>query len=166
MSDFPPIAQLVPHGESMLELERLVDWAPGRAECTMRIAPTSRFVDAGALETVFLLEPMGQAVAACLGYEAYRSGEGVRIGMIVGCREFRAHVPRVAVGTALRIQVERRSGNAETSRFECEVDCDGRPIATATLTLVHGPTPAGTPAGSRAGVRPGPPGPASGDPAP
>jgi predicted hotdog family 3-hydroxylacyl-ACP dehydratase len=161
MSDFPPIAQLVPHGESMLELERLVDWGPGRAECAMRVSPTSRFVVEGALETVLLLEPMGQAVAACLGYEAYRSGEGVRIGMIVGCREFRAHVPRVAVGTALRIKVERHSGNAETSRFECEVDFEGRPIATATLTLVHGPTPAG----SRDGVSPGLPRPGEGGPA-
>lgn len=158
MNEYPPIAQLVPHGESMLELERLVDWSPGRAECAMRIAPTSRFVVDGAIETVFLLESMGQAVASCLGYEAYRGGEGVRIGMIVSCRAFRAHVPRVAVGTALRIRVVRSLGNASTSHFDCEVDCAGTPIAAASLTLVHGPTP-----DSSRAVSPGVPGRGGGD---
>ena len=158
MSEFPPIAQLVPHGESMIQLERLVDWAPGRAECTLRVVESSRFVVEGALETVFLLEHMAQAVAACLGYEAYRGGEGVRIGMLVSCREFRAQLPRIVVGAALRIRVVRSRGNDTTSHFDCEVECDGTPVATATLTLVHGAAAGGTRSEARPGIRPGEPG--------
>lgn len=156
MSEFPPIAQLLPHGEPMIQLERLVDWSPGRAECAVRVAPTSRFVADGMLETVHLLEHMAQTVAVCLGYEAYRGGEPARVGMIVACRELRACVPRIPVGSALRIRVARVRGNDSTSQFDCvvelmvEVDVESRTsaaagneagkgqVATATLTLVHG----------------------------
>lgn len=152
MSEFPPIAQLLPHGEAMIQLERLVDWSPGRAECAVRVAATSRFVADGMLETVHLLEHMAQTVAVCLGYEAYRGGEPARVGMIVACRELRACVPRIPVGSALRIRVARVRGNDSTSQFDCEVEVEiesgngaatgsaaGKgQVATATLTLVHG----------------------------
>lgn len=137
MSPYPPIESLLPHGEAIRELEALVDWAPGRAECRMRVGGTSKLVSRGVLESVLLFEPMAQAVAACLGYEAFRGGEGVRIGMIVACRSLRAHVARVPVGAELRVRVERMQGNDATSHFECAVLRDAEPIATATLTLVH-----------------------------
>lgn len=137
MSPFPPIESLVPHGEAIRELESLVEWAPGRAECRMRVGEASRLVAQGALETVLLIEPMAQAVAACLGYEAFREGEGVRVGMIVACRAFRAERASVPVGMALRVRVERVQGNDSTSHFDCVVLHEAEPIATATLTLVH-----------------------------
>lgn len=137
MSEFPPIESLVPHGEAIRELESLVEWAPGRAVCRMRVSEASRLVSKGVIEAVLLLEPMAQAVAACLGYEAFRAGEGMRIGMIVACRALHAHVASVPVGTQLRVRVERVQGNDSTSHFDCAVLCDAEPIATATLTLVH-----------------------------
>lgn len=143
MSGYPPIAQLLPHGEAMIQLDRLVDWAPGRAECAVRVAAGSRFVVDGMLETVLLIEHMAQAVAVCLGYEAFRGGERTRVGMIVACRELQAFVPRIPVGCALRIRVARVRGNDATSQFDCVVEGEreggsGETIATATLTLVHG----------------------------
>jgi predicted hotdog family 3-hydroxylacyl-ACP dehydratase len=137
MSDFPPIESLLPHGEAIRQLDRLVAWTPGRAECAMRVVEGSRLVADGELESVLLLEPMAQAVAACLGYEAFRAGEGVRIGMIVACRALRVFVPRIPVGAELRVRVVRVRSNDATSHFECEVLRDAEPIATATLTLVH-----------------------------
>jgi predicted hotdog family 3-hydroxylacyl-ACP dehydratase len=137
MSTFPAIRELVPHGDGILQLERMIDWAPGRAECVMRVAASSRLVAADALESVLLLEPMAQAVACCLGYEAYRAGEGARIGMVVACRALRTSVPSVPVGAELCIRVARVRGNDSTSHFDCEVLWDEKAIATATLTLVH-----------------------------
>lgn len=141
MSEFPPIAQLLPHGEAMIQLDRLLDWSPGEAVCAVRIAASSRFVVDGAIETVLLIEHMAQAVAVCLGYEAFRGGEKTRVGMIVACRELRAFVPRIPVGRALRIRVARVRGNDATSQFDCVVEGveEGEAtLATATLTLVHG----------------------------
>ena len=140
MSDYPAIRDLMPHGDAIRQLERLVEWAPGRAECTMRVDATSRLVEDGRLESVLLLEAMAQSVAACLGHEAYLGGEGVRVGMIVACRALEVRVPFVPVGAALRLRARRVRGNDATSHFDCEVRFEageGDPIATATLTLVH-----------------------------
>lgn len=137
MSDYPPIESLLPHGEAIRQLDRLVDWSPGRAECAMQVATDSRLVAKGELETVLLLEAMAQAVAVCLGYEAFRAGEGVRVGMVVACRVLRVVVPRVPVGSDLRIRVARVRGSDATSHFDCEVLRGAESIATATLTLVH-----------------------------
>ena len=137
MSPFPPIGSLLPHGDAIRQLDRLVDWAPGRAECVMRVTADSRLVSNGELESVLLLEAMAQAVAVCLGYEAYGAGEGVRVGMIVACRALRVEVPRVPVGTSLRIRVTRARGNDESSHFDCRVEREGEAIASASLTLVH-----------------------------
>ncbi len=137
MSAFPPIESLLPHGEAIRQLDRLIEWAPGRAECAMQVAPDSRLVSDGALESVLLLEAMAQAVAVCLGYEAYGAGHGVRNGMIVACRQLRVDVPRIPVGTALRIRVVRARGNDESSHFDCSVFRGDEPVVSASLTLVH-----------------------------
>jgi predicted hotdog family 3-hydroxylacyl-ACP dehydratase len=143
MSPHPPIRDLIPHGDGIRQLDRLIDWKPGRAECTMRVEASSRLVEEGRLESVLLLEAMAQSVAACLGHEAYLGGEGVRIGMIVACRELVVRVPFVPVGTALRLVAQRVRGNDATSHFDCEVRFEageageGGLVATATLTLVH-----------------------------
>ena len=54
------------------------------------------------------IEHMAQSVAACMGYEAYKGGRGVRGGLLVRWREFRAHRVSAAVGDALM-----RSGGAK-----------------------------------------------------
>lgn len=137
MNAFPPIASLLPHGDAIRQLDRLVEWAPGRAECSMRVAAASRLVSNGAIESVLLIEAMAQAVAVCLGYEAYGAGRGARIGMIVACRELEVHVARVVVGISLRVRVVRTRGNGESSQFDCMVLRDDERIASARLTLVH-----------------------------
>ena len=88
MSEFPPIAHLMPHSEPMVLLDRVLDWSPGRIECATQVRENARLVEDGLLLAPFTIEHMAQAVAVCLGYEAYRGGRGVRVGMIVSCRAF------------------------------------------------------------------------------
>ena len=64
MSDFPPIAFVVPHQGPMVLLDRIVDWAPGKIECALRVQEGARFVEDGRLEAPFTIEHMAQAVAA------------------------------------------------------------------------------------------------------
>lgn len=148
MSAYPAIAELVPHTGPMVLLDAMIDWAPGRAVCEMVVRELAPFVVEGAIGTPMLVEHMAQGVAACLGYEAYLGGVGVRVGMIIACRRFDASLPHVSVGDALRIEVKRSRGNDTLSHFECEVrrrrsgggDAD-EPVARATLTLFHGERP-------------------------
>ncbi|MCA9709624.1 MAG: hypothetical protein KDK70_27545 [Myxococcales bacterium] len=138
---YPPIAELVPHGPPMRVLEELVEWAPGRAVCRLTVREGMPLVEGGRLATVATLEHIAQAVAACLGHEAYMGGEGVRVGMLVGVRKMELLRPWIAVGTELRVSVERLRGNDEVSTFRGEVTAEGELVATALTTLFHAERP-------------------------
>lgn len=125
----------------MVLIDRLVDWAPGRAECEFLVRAGSAFVDRDGLRTPFTMEHMAQSVAICLGYDAYRGGLGTRVGMIVSCRTFEAHKPLCAVGELLTVSVEQLSGNESTSQFGCHIVSETGPVSEATLTLFYGELP-------------------------
>ena len=142
MSDaYPPIEDLVPHGFPIRGLDELVDWAPGRATCRLTVHEANPFVRDGALPTVALLEYMAQAVAACLGYEAYRGGDGVRVGMLIGVRKMELTADTIPLGSELSITVERSRGNEDVSTFEGVTELLGKRIATAQMTLFHAEKP-------------------------
>lgn len=138
---YPPFAELVPHEGPMVLLDEMVEWAPGSATCRLDIRSGTAFECAGEVDTVVSIEWMAQAVAACLGYEAFKGGEGVRVGMIVGCRKFQLDRPRVCVGDALRISVDRIRGNEMISHFNCETWTGDERVAFAVLTLFHAEEP-------------------------
>lgn len=140
MSEFPPIAHLMPHREPMVLLERLLSWSPGHAECGMQVRARTRLVEDDVLRAPFTIEHMAQSVAVCLGYEAYLGGRGVRVGMIVSCRTFEAHIPSVSTGDELVVKADRQRGNANLSHFDCEVRRGDALFSTASLTLFHGET--------------------------
>ena len=137
MNDFPMIADLIPHREPMVLLDRMLGWSPGFVECAMQVRRGARFVEDGLLLAPFTIEHMAQAVAVCLGYEAYRSGQGVRAGMIVSCREFQAQMESVSVGDELMIRANRERGNEALSHFRCEVSREGEAFANTSLAIVH-----------------------------
>ena len=139
-NDYPPIAMLMPHREPMVLLDRVVDWSPGYIECALRVRAGARFVEGGLLAAPYTIEHMAQSVAVCLGYEAYRGGRGVRVGMIVSCRQFDAHRNAASVGDELTIHATRDRGNETLSHFQCEVLSRGEAFASSTLTLFHGET--------------------------
>jgi predicted hotdog family 3-hydroxylacyl-ACP dehydratase len=137
----PRIAQLVPHAEPMVLLDEMITLSPGSAECVMQVREHAPFVVDGGIGAPMTIEHMAQAVAACLGYEAYLGGAGVRVGMIIACKRFEVFVQRVVVGDALTIRVARTRGNDTLSHFECGVHRGDERIASATLTLFHGEPP-------------------------
>jgi 3-oxoacyl-[acyl-carrier-protein] synthase I len=141
MREYPAIAELVPHSGPMVLLDTMTYWAPGEATCVMRVRAGMPFVKGDSLDCVAMMEPMAQTVAACLGYEAFQGGEGVRVGMIIGCRKFRIDVPALRVGDELVIQVSRIRGSDTLSHFECEARRGEERVATATLTLYHAEKP-------------------------
>jgi len=138
---YPPIEDLVPHGPPLRMVEELIDWAPGRATCRLRVQPRSPFVIAGRLASVVTLEYMAQTVAACLGHEAFCAGGTVRVGMLVGVRHMELLVPFIAVGAEVRITVERLRGMDEVSTFQGETRVDNEIVSRARMTLVHAERP-------------------------
>lgn len=141
MSDYPSIEDLVPHGEPIRMIESLEAWEPGYARCAMTIRDSTPFAQEGAVSSVVALEIMAQGVAACLGYEAFRAGGGVRVGMIIASRSFEIFEPEMRVGDALRVEVRRQRGNEDLSHFHGEVHVDTRLVSKAHMTVYHAEKP-------------------------
>jgi predicted hotdog family 3-hydroxylacyl-ACP dehydratase len=142
MSPFPPVADLVPHAGATLAIDELVGWSDGRAHVRLVVREGGLLVRGGGMDTVVTLELMAQAVASCLGYEAFLHGGGVRVGMVVACRKFTIARPRITVGERLDIHAVRLRGTDDASTFEAEVhDERGEVVSRALMTLVHGDRP-------------------------
>ena len=138
----PDVTELVPHQAPMLGLDRVTDYESGRALAEFTLRADSPFVRDGAVDSVATLEYMAQAVAACLGMEAYAEGEAVRVGMVIACRQMEVFRPALQVGEAFAVEARRVRGTESLSHFEAEIrDADGERVATSTLTLVHGMQP-------------------------
>ena len=141
MSRYPAIEDLVPHGLPIRMLEELVDYRDGSATCRMTVRPDTPLVRDGRLSSVVTLEIMAQAVAACLGYEAFLDGDGVRVGMLVGVRKMTLHEPWITVGADLHATVTRMRGTSDVSTFEGMARVDETRIASANMTLFHAEKP-------------------------
>ena len=138
---YPPISDLVPHGDPIRAVEELCDYTPGKATVGLTVRPANPFVVDGEAPGVAILEWLAQAVAACLGYEAYTSGAGVRVGMLIGVRSMELHAASVPVGAELRLTVERNRGNDDVSTFHGEAHHGDTLLATAKMTLFHAEKP-------------------------
>lgn len=143
MSEFPEIAELVPHSGRMIVLDRMTAWADGIATCELQLKVSTTYVVDGHLDTITTIEHMAQSLAACLGYQAFRAGGGVRVGMVIASRVFEMDVPSVPVGQTLTVRVERVRGNDLLSHFNGTVCIDGKTISSATLTVYHADSPPG-----------------------
>ena len=142
MNRFPPVEDLVPHAASTLAIDELVDWSEGKTHVRLVVRDGGLLVRDGGVHTAVTLELMAQAVAACLGYDAFLHGGGVRVGMVVACRKFAIARARIDVGEQLDIHVVRLRGTDDASTFEAEVhDGNGALVSSAVMTLVHGDRP-------------------------
>ncbi len=143
MRELPPVADLVPHAPPTLALERLLSWSPGFARARLVVREGQLFVQDGRVAGIYLLEYLAQAVAACLGCEAFHADGSVRVGMVVGCRSMTLTRASLAVGSELLLEVRRVRGSDSASLFETEASDERGVIARAVLTLIHAEAPPG-----------------------
>lgn len=142
MTRYPPIEDLVPHAPPALALDELVECRDGHAHTRLVVRDGALLVQDGGVDTVVAIEWMAQTVAACLGYEAFLGGIGVRVGMVVASRQFAIVRPRLRVGERFDVHARRLRGTDDISSFEGEVrDGDGEVVARAVMTLVHSEKP-------------------------
>ncbi len=142
---FPEIGELVPHRKPILALDEVLEWTAGHLVARMTLDESSPFAVDGYVEGVVAIEYMAQAIAACLGMEAYQGGENVRVGMVIACREMTLAEPRLELGVEYRIEATCERGNDHTSVYRTTMTrVDGTAAAAAAMTLVHGEAPPGT----------------------
>jgi len=123
----------------MILLDRLVEFAPGRALCAVEIRPDSPFVDNGRLRSLVAIEYMAQAVAAYAGMLAHQAGRRPNLGFLLGTRELKLEVPELHAGDALEVEVVHQFGDSQLGSFRCAVRRGPEAVAQAVLTVYQRP---------------------------
>lgn len=101
-----PVADLVPHAAPMVLLDQITHWDATGLTATLTIRPDTRFIETGAGVPVHIgLEWMAQACSAFAGLRAKVADQPVRVGFLLGTRDFTAEKSWFVVGETLSVAV-------------------------------------------------------------
>lgn len=132
----PDIRSLIPHAESMVLLDRVLA-ADEKSLCAeVTIQPNSLFCGPNGVGAWVGIEYMAQAIAAYAGYQANLRGESVKMGFLLGTRQYESHCTFFSPMTTLQIKVQHilQTDNGLGS-FECAIYNQQTELAKATLTV-------------------------------
>ena len=74
--------------------------------------------------------------------EAYVGGGNVRVGMVIACRKMNITAPQLLLGETYRVTADQVRGTDAISHYDGAITtASGDPVATCTMTLVHGEKP-------------------------
>ncbi len=135
--NLPPISELLPHTAPMILLDRVLHVGPETLQSEVTIRSNAPFCDGERVGGWVGIEYMAQTVAALAGWTAQQRNLSVRIGFLVGTRQYTSHTPWFRVGDVLRIQVKREIENDNgVSAVHCQITSpDGELHAEAMLTV-------------------------------
>jgi len=132
----PDIRELVPHSGQMVLLDRAVYADTDRLCAEVRIHAGSVLAGETGVGSWVGIEYMAQAVAAHAGWSALQRGEEVKVGFLLGSRKYEASVPEFALGSMLRVHVQRvLQGDNGLGAFECRIDVVDGPANAANATV-------------------------------
>ncbi|RJX31026.1 MAG: beta-hydroxyacyl-ACP dehydratase [Oxalobacter sp.] len=133
----PPIEALLPHRDTMLLLDRVVEYENDTvvAECTPR--SDAWYADAeGQMPGWIGVELMAQAVAAHVGLSKRQSGLPVKQGVLLGTRRYTTHAPAFPADEPLRIKaVMIFIDESGLGAYACHIYSGESELASATLKV-------------------------------
>ncbi|HWT96350.1 MAG TPA: hypothetical protein VN229_02005 [Terriglobales bacterium] len=131
-----PIDTLLPHARPMVLLDRVAARQADGLVTELAIRPGLPFYREGqGIAAHVALEWMAQSCGAHVGAVAADRGEAVRIGFLLGTRDFRSDIDWYTTGEIVRVAVQLVYHEGETAVFDCQVDCAGAIVAQAQLTV-------------------------------
>lgn len=150
MSDFPSVAELLPHAGGMRLLERVVAHGAGLTICETRSQRSLLFRRAdGTLPAWVAIEWMAQCAGVHGALAARAEGKRIEIGFLVGGRSARFAAAQLPEG-ALRVRAALQRATGGLHAFACRVEtAEGTLLAEASLGVFiprDAVVPAGTPA--------------------
>ena len=135
------VSELLPHRPPMILLDEILGYDETSLAAGVTVSAASLFVEAEGVPAHIGLEYMAQACGAFAGLLARERGEPVRIGFVLGTRQYRAHVPCFRRGDRLAITVAVLYQDEQVGAFECRIEIAGKLAAEAQLS-VYQPDPA------------------------
>jgi len=141
MQTFPPIAELLPHRDSAVLLDAVLEDDADSIRARTRIAADHPYLVPGQGVPVWVgIELMAQAIAAHAGIAARREQRTPSKGMLLGSRRFEARVPYFKVGDELEVRARREFGETGgIAACACAILCGGETLVSATLTVIEMP---------------------------
>ena len=146
--NLPPyrIDELLPHARPMILLDEVTGIGEGTLTAALTIRRGVPFFEMGrGVAAHVAIEWMAQTCGAYVGVAALDAGEPIRLGLLLGTRNFEATVPWFLEGERLNVTVTLAYMDAEMGAFDCVVTRaqSGDEVAKACLTLYR-PDDAGT----------------------
>jgi predicted hotdog family 3-hydroxylacyl-ACP dehydratase len=133
-----PVESVVPQRPPMILIDEIVAREASGIVVLVSILRTGLFFhpDRG-VPSHIALEWMAQACAAFAGCEALDAGKAVRIGFLLGTRDFQAARAWFAEGERLYVRALLEYRDNELANFACEVadSLDGPSLARASLNV-------------------------------
>lgn len=132
------IRELLPHAPPMVLLDEVLEWDQGRVTAALTIRPGIPFFTEdgeSGVPSYVGLEYMAQTCGAYAGLEALTHGQPVRLGFLLGTRNYHAAVGRFRAGETLRITAQEMLRQEFMGVFDCRIICNDAEIASAQLNL-------------------------------
>lgn len=131
-----PMDWLLPHARPMILIDEVVAWDGAVMKTGLTIHAGMPFFEAGkGVPAHVAIEFMAQSCGAFIGMEAMESGEKVRIGFLLGTRNFTASRSWFPEHARLTVAVSISFRDAGMGVFECAVSQGDEAVAEASLTL-------------------------------
>ena len=131
---YPPIADLIPHADGMLLLDRVLSHQATHTVCATSADRSPLFANSdGSVPSWVGVEYMAQC-AAVHGELANRSrGQEPRPGLLLGSRRIEIHADVFAAGDSLEVMARHHLGESGLVAFDCSIRS-----ASSGETLVEG----------------------------
>ncbi len=135
------VAELLPHRPPMILLDEIVSYDQASMVASVTVSEATLFLEPQGVPVHVGLEYMAQACGAYAGAVARERGEPVRVGFLLGTRQYRAHVPCFRLGERLIVSATLLYQDEQMGAFDCRIEVHGKLAAEAQLN-VYQPDPA------------------------
>ncbi len=121
-----PIEQVLPHAGEMILLDAVERYDDESIVCRRRVPAGGVLQQADGLPGWMGIELMAQAIAAWAGCHARAAGQPIRLGFLLGSRQYQCDVDVFPVGSELRIEAVRSFHDEHgMGVFACRIDAPG-----------------------------------------
>lgn len=131
-----PLEDLLPHRPPMILLDDVVDWDENSLTSILQIrAAIPFFKENEGVAAHVAIEWMAQTCAAYAGMQDLLRGEKIRLGLLLGTRNFQALVPWFRIGENLMINVVLSYRDDTVGVFDCSIFRNKSDLVCATAQL-------------------------------
>jgi predicted hotdog family 3-hydroxylacyl-ACP dehydratase len=132
------VAALLPHEPPMILIDEVVGYDDDALVAAVTITEASPFLTRDGVPGHVGIEYMAQACGAYAGVHARDSGDPVRIGLLLGTRDYRVLAPWFRRGERLLIAVTMVFRDEPVAAFACSITIDDKIVADAQLKVYYG----------------------------